>query len=550
VRLGIATILVAALILIFRDETREDVPAVPVLPAIPSNRSARAEILDGESVTREAARTPIDSPKAAIIKVSDSGGRPVPGAALFGGHAPYRWHRIDGVPLGRTDSQGTATIQPAQGTDRLVAWSSGYLPREVVGVNPGTEHLVVLDSGVTQEFRVETLDGRPVSGVPIVVSHTELSDVDLEQSRGSAIGFDAGRLGRPAFAGVSDESGQLILSCLPAGVRLYVTVNLAGLPYQVADLGESLFLDVPGPLARIRLREVIAAVVDFEPEGALQVARVLESPAQFTTRQTVREMGAVASWERILRIQNPKAWCFVGAESSSGSSKSGLPVRVIDRAGRVSKHVIPLRLASEIDHAQTIYLPDLDRDQLCVATFHMEAPQPTSASGSATPAEMPRIRLSMERDGTVFRWSSSSDSPIELPRGRFRVGLGPEVVHGGLAVEEVDLTAPDQHVVLPLTTELYRYEIHVILPDGRRPLNSGLWIDGMHRSGRKISKNVTPDHGVYTCWSASAELAVSARVLGCSPLSARLRHDLESKENRDIFELRMEPEGSANPAFK
>lgn len=550
VRLGLAAILVASLIFMFKGGVRDEVPAVPTPPAISSERSARTEILESEFATVAAARTPIDSPSPAIIKVSDSGGRPVSGAALFAGEAQHRWHKIDGVPLGRTEGDGIATIEIPSGTDRLVVWNPLYLPQEVVGVKPGTEHLVVLDSGVTQEFRVETLDGRPVSGVPIVVSHTELSDDDLEQSRGGAIGFDAGRLGRPAFAGVSGDSGQLTLSCLPAGGRLYVTVNLAGMPYQIADLGESLFLDVPAPLVRIQLREVVAAVVEFEPDGALQVARVLESPAQFVARQTVREMAAVASWERLLRIQNSKAWCFVGAESSPGSSKNGLPVRVMDRAGRISKHVLPLRLASQIESPQTIYLPDHDRDRLCVATFHMDVPKPVSASESTAPSDLPRIRLSMEREGAVFRWSIDSDSPIVLPRGKFRVGFGPEVMQGGVTVEEVELLASDQRVVLPLTTELYRYEIHVMLPDGRRPLNSGLWIEGTHSSGRKISKNVTPENGVYTCWSASADLAVSARVLGCSPLSVRLRPGLGSKENREIFELRMEPEGSAAPASK
>ncbi|MFQ5506944.1 MAG: hypothetical protein ACE5F1_19405, partial [Planctomycetota bacterium] len=270
-----------------------------------------AAIDSTKSDDRTPSRVHVATPKTtvALTVLSAHNRKPIDAAGIY----PSLGQSVDlSVPaLTMTSKTGHAAVQ-AVGAGSLVAWKEGYVPGYVPTPRPGEHYTVSLQSAARQEIHVRTLAGDPVSGIPIILSSEGVSRAENAQAlHGAYFVTSDGRRRATSASATTGRDGRAVIRSLRPG-RYWIEVALEESGFQLDNLGDCIQVDTPAPPVRVRVREIVGAVVRFMGDEVLAVRQNIGGPkSPFAGPKPYREMIPVIRARARLLERHPGCYVFV-----------------------------------------------------------------------------------------------------------------------------------------------------------------------------------------------------------------------------------------------
>lgn len=384
-----------------------------------------------------------------------------------------------------SNEAGVATVDfDAPESRRLLVSLRGYASKWI-DVGPGDHRHVVMMDSFTQRFNAKTEAGKPVAGIRIPVARHGLPS-EFSDSRASGISMPRGAdLSSECAVATTDLSGVAMVEGLQFGREYFITVDMQGMPYQVANLGDCIMSRPPYKDVDVQLRRVLAAVVDADRGSVLKVAPDYRH-RPFVSGLTVLETYSVDEVKDRLRARFPGSLVFAGVEVPGGATS--LKLSVLDRAGVVQECVVALRLPGEIEAPTALSHGWGGRLESAEVQFEYLLP-----TGVATRFGPPLVVVK-QVDGSLFQWTVYAGERVELPRGPSHVRWGSEVIGDSMSPIEIDVRG-NGVVQIPISRPVFAYPMRVVDRDGLTPRAAGFLVRIKTASGRSMSTNLTLARG-------------------------------------------------------
>lgn len=441
----------------------------------------------------------------ATVQFSTDGGAPIAGVRLgelvegedflHHGAAPTDWI---------ADGDGLAKVTFDVPEPKRLSVSLGGYVTTWVELRPGEHRVVTLMAAFGQRFHAKTESGEPVAGVRIAVA-THSLPVEVPGVWVSGVRRPGGAdLPSDCAIATTDVAGVALVEGLQAGRDYFITIDLQGMPYQVANLGDCVMSRPPYKDVHVRLRRVLAAVVEADRGAVLKVA--LDSRnGPFVGGLTVLETCSVDEVKARLRARFPDALVFAGAEAPGGARN--LKLSMLDRSGVVQETEVALRLPGEIEAPTLFRHAWSGRVESAEVQFEYVLPD-----GVATRHGPPFVVVK-QVDGRVFQWTAHAGGRVEVPRGPLHVRWGEGIIGDKLSPVEVDVVG-NGVVRIPLSRQVFAYPLRVVDRNGVAPRVAGCVVRVKTASGRSMTTSLTLVKGSMDIWSFEPTLSCTVRLEG------------------------------------
>lgn len=467
--------------------------------------------------------------RAACVRVVDSGGVPVEGAAVTP-ISPAGVGTCQGDPIGVTDQAGIACISPPDLplSKSVMIFKRGYLPAVAANLIEGGLGEAVLRPGSRLDIRVQTSDGRPVPGFAVLVGDSVPSEdvASVAPGKQHVLARTIDDVMQVAHIDTTDESGMIRYEGLASG-RHFLHCNITQLPFCLATPGEQILVDVPGPEKLIVIEELVGAVVDFtgDPVVVTSVGSVWASPFALVTDHP--NLQAIARARRDLQGRVPGDQWFVGCPKADRAKE--LALHWYSETSGWGSRLVPLQAISAIDMPQHIVVP--------IAASDVTARVRAQLTTSGTPV-MPggsQICLGWQHDGVPFLIRAKPGEQVRAPVGECYVSPGGTLPSSAFPGRVITLAPGSNDLSIALERWPREYSIDVRLPEGCAPANFGLTLRGNE------SRMVSISGGMYSFVSFEDSVDVVVNVAGFRPAQRTLRlGGGEIGEGREVFVIRME----------
>jgi len=312
-----------------------------------------------------------------------------------------------------------------------------------------------------------------------------------------------------------------------------------GVGYQIENLVECLQVRVPSAPVVVRLREIVGVAVEFVGEEIVAVRRDRGEVSPFVGPRSYREALPVLRARRDLATRFPGSHVFANGWAGGDRVRRKLRLVVLGRSGRVSKVAVPVQPLVGIRAPWRVVLGAGGVDRTCLVTLRA-----VSTAGTEVPGAFPNVEAAMVVAGEQFKWKVPFGQPFRLPHGEVWIRANRRIVKGAFRTFLRKLERMHETIDVPWQNP-HRYRIQILLPDGRRPMDSGISYRGLV-AGRSAVRHATPVRGQFTLWSTDSEIRVRVAVAGCGRPMFTLRagEDVVHDGER-VFLIRMTADAGA-----
>jgi len=451
------------------------------------------------------------------VLVVEASGSPVAGAKLIPatteGDAVLRSKRA----VAESSSAGMIQIDPKGLVRSYYVYGEGFVPTIVRDLSAGQERRVALTRAAMQDFRFETVEGAPVQGISATVSSRSLTSRESRVAGEGQFISSPGETGLVASTGLSDAIGRAKLSLTVPGTY-WLRINLDDSGYILSNTTKCVQVTIPSPVKVVQVREIIGTAINFIGADIVAIRRSRNGPSPFDKSRPVPEMVPVKNAKERLQKKFGNARVLLGVRKDGNQPLGNLELLILKRSGETERVAVPLQRLPDIKKPQVVKLKKVPMGQTCLVTFRYSQ----TGIGKLAANELPKIKVRILRDGERFTVQCREGEPVVLPRGELYVIPEKNVLDAGFATQKLDLKSVQREIVLPLEARLYRYNIRILLPNGKMPQRCSI---GIRRTmyGRKASSSIYVLDGSITFWTARAELKVKVDTRGCKSLQTVLK---------------------------
>ncbi|MEZ5963958.1 MAG: hypothetical protein R3F56_08955 [Planctomycetota bacterium] len=416
--------------------------------------------------------------------------------------------------LARTDVSGLATLDPGDGTRRVIVQANGYRPMSAT-VRSDVETVVELTEATRIDVRVTTSDGTPLPDCTIMLSDRSVRPWVEMPNAGAAVGDR----GVAVWSARSDASGLATLEAVPVAQELAIYAYREGM-YPVGAHGTGNRVSAPTPRIDIVMDDLKGMLVAVDSDAKVVSSRWIFDRHEFDATPAVNVWSIEMA--EALRKKYPDSFAFV-RQPLRGEPKVKFAVRMADGAfAELEWTVQPVR------DLTPVFL----------------TPERTAGLGQAKVVLRAKERTI---DGVPLKLVASEDDPgipiasgdsVSVPAGHYRVV--PASMHFRQIVEnnhQVEVTENSlTEAAIALDSRPLRIRCSAVMPSPA--LRSPVSVAVVTSSRSRRYFNWCPDAPLEV-WCDHDTVSLTASAAGCEEIQCTLTPATEAETVDQEFVFRL-----------
>ena len=437
------------------------------------------------------------------IKVVSQLDNPIPNVRVY----PLESGRVvfERRVLAETDSEGVASLRSEFLGRKIILLKRGYqvrrafLRKELRGMKK-----ITLKKGEVQDFIVKAENGQPVKGVSILLSLKAFSKSALKLSkRSSFLDVNEGEGSIRLISKKTDNNGFVRFVGLKKGTY-WIKVELNGLPYILGNVAQCIVAKVPNPPILVRLKSIVAGLVQFEGGKPSFVKFPVEGGSPFLIGISKDIGNPLIWWKDYFEKKYPGCFAFTGVVKKNFLVPGQVSMSVLSANGSLLEIPVTYVVPTKDLRPQKIPLPPIKPER--VAKVRLVTPK-TEGFESFPPVRVVRLVK-----GSRFEKKINANRDIDLPYGNYLFLPSRNIVSGSF--EGIQKEIKKRYVEIKVKGKaLHQFTIQVLLPGGGVPNEVGISYKRI-RGRRHFSLFSHLENGRGEFWSDKDTFSCWIYVLG------------------------------------